>query len=464
LAGQPPFGAAAPNIPISDRDRVYLAEQFSNTISVVNPATNELVGVLMLGAPQPQNMSPLYKGQLLVHGLGFSPDRRTLVAVAIGSNAVIFIDTATNSVVHVTYVGRSPHEAFFTPDGKEVWVAVRGEDYLSVIDAKTHRETRRIQVPNGPGMTIFSPDGKYGYVCSSFTSETVVIAVATHRIVGRVKQDSPFCPNIAVTPEGDQVWLSLKDTGRVMVFDARPPFRILRSIDSGPITNHVNLISTARGRFAYVTVGALNEVQVYKVGGDFAKIATIPVGDLPHGIWPSGDGKRVYVGLENGAEVIAIDTERNEVVGHTHTGQAAQAVVYVPGAVPTGDGRNNLQALGLAGTTAHLSLGTAGRRLSSVAIFDQGLTQVLQVAAGGLKPSTQYGLALTAHLPQPTDAELLATFTTNPAGGQIVNAVGPVRQLVKGDADAPRRMLFIAPMDGQKLGAPVQTQLEGTEQ
>jgi YVTN family beta-propeller protein len=53
---------------------------------------------------------------VLVHGLGFSPDRKTLAVVSIASNAVTFIDTATNDVKHTTYVGRSPHEAFFTAD------------------------------------------------------------------------------------------------------------------------------------------------------------------------------------------------------------------------------------------------------------------------------------------------------------------------------------------------------------
>ena len=38
--------------------------------------------------------------------------------VSIGSNSVTFIDTTTNAVKHVAYVGRSPHEAFFTPDGR----------------------------------------------------------------------------------------------------------------------------------------------------------------------------------------------------------------------------------------------------------------------------------------------------------------------------------------------------------
>jgi hypothetical protein len=41
-------------------------------------------------------------------------------------------------------------------------------------------------------------------VCSSFTPETVVITVADHKIVGRVPQASPFCPNIAATP--DSAW------------------------------------------------------------------------------------------------------------------------------------------------------------------------------------------------------------------------------------------------------------------
>src|SRR5215510_5350102 len=180
-AGQVPGAAVDPDIPISHRDRVYAAEQFSNTVSVTDPVDSKLVGVIRLGDPLPASFSPLYRGQLLVHGMGFSPDHRTLAVVAIGSNAVNFIDTATNVVKHVTYVGRSPHEVFFTPDGREVWVVVRGENYVAVLDGTTYQEKLRIMVANGPGMTIFSPDGKYGYVCSSFTPETAIISVTDHK-------------------------------------------------------------------------------------------------------------------------------------------------------------------------------------------------------------------------------------------------------------------------------------------
>src|ERR1700680_2260307 len=151
-AGQAPAAATAPDIPVTHHDRVYAAEQFSNTVSVTDPVDNKLLGVIRLGEPLRASFSPLYKGQLLVHGLGFAPDHRTLAVVAIGSNAVNFIDTATNTVKHVTYVGRSPHEAFFTMDGKEVWVTVRGENYVSVLDGTSYEEQTRTTVPNGPGM------------------------------------------------------------------------------------------------------------------------------------------------------------------------------------------------------------------------------------------------------------------------------------------------------------------------
>jgi YVTN family beta-propeller protein len=139
-AGQAPDPSDRPDIPISSHDRFYSSDQFSNTVSVIDPASNTLLGAIRLGDPTPANLSPLYRGQLLVHGMGFSPDHRTLAVVSVGSNSVSFIDTTTNMVKHVSYVGRSPHEAFFTPDGKEVWVTVRGENYVAVLDGQTFAE------------------------------------------------------------------------------------------------------------------------------------------------------------------------------------------------------------------------------------------------------------------------------------------------------------------------------------
>src|SRR6478672_2088112 len=323
LATLAPGGGSAPTekkqdapapLSVSEKDRVYTGDQTSNTVSVINPVSNKLLGVIRLGDPVPGALSPLYKGQLLVHGIGFSPDHRTIAVVSIGSNSVTLIDTTTNKIKGVVYVGRSPHEAFFTPNGKELWATVRGEDYVSVIDPVQMKEIRRVQTANGPGMVLFRPDGKFAFVPSSLTPELDVVDTQSYKVVARVPQASPFSPNLSVSHDGTEVWFTLKDSGKTQVMSAQPPFDILATLDTGSLTNHVTLVENSNGKFAYVTVGAENAVKVFRRDEKHELVATIPTGDLPHGIWGSGDGSRVYVGLENADAVSAIDTSTNTII------------------------------------------------------------------------------------------------------------------------------------------------------
>jgi len=448
IAQQAPW--ARPDVPISKHDRVYTADQTSNTVSVIDPTENKLVGVMKLGDPVPGALSPLYKGQLLVHGLGYSPDNKRLAVVSVGSNSVTLIDTATNKVIGVVYVGRSPHEAFFTANGRELWVTVRGENYISVIDPTRLTETKRIELANGPGMTMFGPDGKYAFVCSSFTPELAVIEVASHKIVKRLPQVSPFSPNIAVTPENDEVWITLKDVGKVQIYSAKPPFEQKAVLDTGPITNHVNFANNRNGKFAYVTIGGANEVKAFRRGATPELIATIPVGELPHGIWPSGDGSRVYVALENGEHCVAIDTVTNKVIANIPIGQTTQALVYVPNAVPNGPGTENLMPLGVAANTARLHLEAGGTALpdaqASVAVNSLGLLDLIQIAARGLSPRTQYQVYLAESNRSPFGKlEPLAVLKTNPDGAGIVQAIGPLKSVGGKDPNSftPQRFLVV---------------------
>ena len=142
------------------------------------------------------------------------------------------------------------------------------------------------------------------------------------------------------------------------------------------------------------------QVQVFRTD-NFSKIATIPVGKLPHGIWPSGDGTRIYVGDENGDRLVAIDTLTNKVIATSPIGEASQAILYVPNAVPEGNGTQGLQPLGTAGNATHLSLVPPGHGKyndtnapTSISLFDQGLVQMLQAEVTGLQPNHPYVLAL----------------------------------------------------------------------
>ena len=424
-------------------DRIYTGDQTSNTVSVIDPATNKYLGAIHLGESVPVALSPLYRGELLVHGLGFSPDHKTLDVISIGSNSVTLIDTETNTVKGKLYVGRAPHEGFFKPDGSELWIAVRGENYVSVVDPVKIKEIRRIETANGPGMVMFRPDGKYAFVPSSFTPEMDVIDTSTYEVVARVPQASPFSPNLAV--DQDEVWFTLKDSGKTQVVSAKPPFQTMATLETGPITNHVTFVDNAKGHFAYITVGGKDEVLVYTrdAGASPQLVATIKTGDLPHGVWGSGDGSRVYIGLENGDAVQVIDTASNQIVASIPVGQLPQALVYVPNATTDDNGTANLKPLSPTTTALHVELvpPAAGHSTAhaSVSINSLGLIDNLQIAATGLEPGKKYRLMLLGD----GEPQGLVVLNAGIGGAAIAQTLGPLKRIASSSTTSPSLKLEV---------------------
>ena len=148
----------------------------------------------------------------------------------------------------------------------------------------------------------------------------------------------------------------------------------------------------------------------------------------------------------------AAPTATNTVIANIPIGQAPQAIAYVSNAAPNADDRTNLQPLGVAGQVAHLTLTRKNAAKdttapTSVSLFDQGLIQVLQASVTGLEPKQKYVLALSEHADGGGTLQPLAAFMTNPAGSAIVNAAGPIRQIVDQPTEADRHYLVILPGD-----------------
>ncbi len=427
------LSCATANAAPAATDRVYTADQNTNTVSVIDPVHNKLLGQIVLGNVRPDVLSPLYRGEINVHGMGFSPDHKTLLVISNGSNSATFIDTETNKVKGKTYIGRSPHEGFFSADGKEAWVVVRGQDYISVIDTTSFKETGRIATADGPGMVQFTPDGKLAFVVSSFTPEVDVIDVASHAIVKRIAVASPFSPFLQFTPDFKQVWMTHKDVGKVTRIDTAT-LEVTQVFDTGLITNHLGFARTARGTFAYVSIGGENVVKVYSTGPVAQLVDTIAVGALPHGMWPSDDGSRMYVGLENGDAVDVIDTATNKVIGRVPVGQAPQALVYLSHSAAAGKGDNNLVPR-VNKDALNIPLRAAtGAGTGFVVVRNLGLVDSIETFLFKLKPATVYQVHVTGQ------AEPVGSFKTNPAGAANGSAIGPLKQVAAQLAeDAPRR-------------------------
>jgi hypothetical protein len=77
----------------------------------------------------------------------------------------------------------------------------------------------------------------------------------------------------------------------------------------------------------------------------------------------------------------------------------------------------------------------------------------------GLQPKKRYVLALAPRPDGHGALQPLSMFMTNPAGSAIVNATGPIRQIVQSDARRERRYLVIADASGAEPGEVVQFQM-----
>jgi YVTN family beta-propeller protein len=362
--------------PISSRDRVYTADMSSNTVSVIDPKTNEVLGTIPLGQDRlGQILGPVDTSQVGVHGLGFSRDGRLLDVISVDSNAAQLIRTQSNRVATTSYLGRSPHEGFVSPDGKTLWVAVRGQRYVSVLSTRTGREIQRITTGDGPSKVVFSPDGRLAYVNHLRAREVEVIQVRDRRIIKRISGTAPQSSDEAISPDGRELWLGHPFTGQITVIDALR-MRVLTILNTGPRTNHIQFITKHDGRaFAYVTVGGLNETLVLRRDGahpqQVKRIQDHGFG--PHGIWPSPDNTRIYVALQNSDAVDVIDTATDTVLKTVHVGQDPMALVYVANAVPRGDGRRGLSRQGLDRQVENIAVdihGTSGTATLTIRELD----------------------------------------------------------------------------------------------
>jgi YVTN family beta-propeller protein len=88
------------------------------------------------------------------HGMGISPDRRTLWVDDMLNNTVNVFSMKDLKPVAVIPVGRGPDWMIFTPDGKRCYVSNAGANSVSSIDARTFRELKQIPVGKVPKRII----------------------------------------------------------------------------------------------------------------------------------------------------------------------------------------------------------------------------------------------------------------------------------------------------------------------
>jgi YVTN family beta-propeller protein len=248
----------------NDLQRIYVPNLRSNDVSVIDPATMKVVDRFKVGI-SPQHVIPSW-------------DLRTLWvannAERQNTGSLTPIDPVTGKPGKSVEVD-DPYNMYFTPDGKSAIVVAEARRRLDFRDPHTMAMQYAIDVPKCGGINHaeFSIDGRYALFTCEFDGAVAKIDLAARTVTGYLKLSMPARrlregaePGI---PGADEICTSKKG----MPQDVR--------------------ISPDGKRFYIADMSADG---VHIVDGDtFKQLGFIPAGLGTHGLYPSRDGKFLYI-------------------------------------------------------------------------------------------------------------------------------------------------------------------------
>jgi phospholipase C len=227
-----PYGAAA----TPDGSEVWVTESGTNTVSIINTATNAITGTVVVG--------------VYPHGIAFTPDGKTAYVANTGPNTgpggseiVSRVDVAGQTVTGTVTVGEAPQVVAISPDGSRAFVTCADGVYvIRTSDGSVRKAFEELRNPRG---VSFTPDGQHAWVTDSERDEVVVLAASSLRTVGRIGVGrTPW--NTAFTADSATAYVTNANDDTVTVIDAATR-RITTTIALGGSNGQLHHQPTAIG-------------------------------------------------------------------------------------------------------------------------------------------------------------------------------------------------------------------------
>lgn len=279
----------------SDLERVYVPNLRSNSVTVIDPKTLKVVDTFKVGR-SPQHIVPSW-------------DLRTLW---VANNAergrdgsLTPIDPRTAKPGQAIPVD-DPYNLYFSPDGQSAIVVAEAEHRLDFRDPKTLKLQYSIEVPKCGGINHgdFSIDGRYAIFTCEFQGSIAKIDLLNKSVIGYLKLALPKT--------------RFKDTVK-----SPNPFETEICTATKGMPQDVRI--APNGRLFYVA--DMEADGVHLIDGDsFREVGFVATGVATHGLYPSRDGKLLYVtnrgshdihGKRNGpGSVTVLDIASNKVTAN----------------------------------------------------------------------------------------------------------------------------------------------------
>ena len=314
--------------------RVYVSNEMSGTVSVVDPSTRKVVSTITVGK-RPRGIRASADGKTIYVALSGSPiagpgvDESKLPPPERQYDGIGVIDIASGQLTRILKGGTDPEQFAISADGTRLFIANEDAGLTTVLDVTTGEIVKQIEVGGEPEGVDLSPDGKFVYVTAEadnqvFVIDTEKLEVAKVIEVGARPRSTGFLPNAPtayISAENDAA-LSVVDTSTHTVAG-----RI--ELPGEPRTRPMGVVAAPDGAHVYVTTGR---------GGTLAKIDTakaevvgsVQVGERPWGLAISPDGRQLYTANGPSNDITIVDAETLTVIGRVPAGERPWGVVVVP--------------------------------------------------------------------------------------------------------------------------------------
>lgn len=298
--------------------RVYVPNELSNDVAVIDPETFEVIGRFAVGSA-PEHVSPDW-------------DLSALYVNNMNNATMTKVDPLTEEPIETMQVP-FPYNLFFTPDGTKAIVVA---DYLGIdmvadnglhfYDRETWEPIKFVQVPY-PGVNHldFSADGSYLMVSTESAGHVVKIDTNTLEILGTVDVGgSPL--DVRLAPEGDIFYVANQLTHGV-------------DLVNGDTLEKVGFIPTGQGAHAFGWSRDVSKLFVTnRMEGTLtvidtetrAVVDTWNIGGSPDMVTTSPDGSQLWISNRFHGTVTVLNPNTGETLAVIETGGNPHGLTYWP--------------------------------------------------------------------------------------------------------------------------------------